>query len=163
MSARGITYEVTQQMVTEQCCNCGVVFAMAKEFHDQCRARPGPNGKSFYCPAGHGQHYQGETEADKLRRERDRLAQRVAQKEDEISMWRATADDQRDKAEHERRRANGYKGHAAKITKRAKAGICPCCNRHFVALERHMATKHPTFTPDAPDPLPTLSPEVSAQ
>lgn len=31
----------------------------------------------------------------------------------------------------------------AGIKKRVQGGACPCCNRHFVQLERHMATKHP--------------------
>jgi hypothetical protein len=26
--------------------------------------------------------------------------------------------------------------------KRVNAGICPCCNRHFTDLERHMKSKH---------------------
>lgn len=141
---RGQTYSITQELITEQCCTCGTVFAMTKEFREQCRSHPGPNGKSFYCPAGHGQHYQGETEATKLRRERDRLKQEQAYLEDSR---RAALED----AEHQRRRANGYKGHAAKITKRAKAGVCPCCNRSFENLRRHMETQHAEFTADCPE------------
>lgn len=53
----------------------------------------------------------------------------------------------REEAKRERNRANGYKGHATRITKRAKAGVCPCCNRSFENLRRHMASQHPTFTP----------------
>src|SRR4249919_1353666 len=97
--------------------------------------------QSFYCPHGHPQCYtEGETEETKLRRERDQLKQRIAYKDDCIRQAEA-------RAEHERRRANGYKGHATKITKRAKAGVCPCCNRSFENLRRHMTTKHPPFTP----------------
>jgi hypothetical protein len=99
------------------------------------------NGGTFYCTHGHGQCFaKGETEADKLRRERDALKQREAYYEDQLR-------EARESAEKERRRANGYKGHATKITKRAKAGVCPCCNRSFENLRRHMASKHPTFTP----------------
>lgn len=102
--------------------------------------------QNFYCPHGHVQHYlEGESEETKLRRERDRLKQSIAYEQDRVRRAQ-------EEAEHQRRRANGYKGHATRITRRAKAGVCPCCNRHFVQLERHMATKHPTFTPGCPEP-----------
>lgn len=99
------------------------------------------NHQTFYCVHGHKQHFtEGKSDLDKLRdqleaerRARQRAEQNVAYYSDE--------------AKRERNRANGYKGHATKMTKRAKAGICPCCNRHFTALERHMASKHPDFTP----------------
>lgn len=101
------------------------------------------NLQTFYCTHGHGQRFvEGKSEEQKLRdqldeerRQRQRAEQRVAQAQDE--------------AQHERNRANGYKGHATRITKRAKAGVCPCCNRSFENLRRHMDTKHPTFTPMA--------------
>jgi cell division septum initiation protein DivIVA len=101
------------------------------------------DGKTFYCPNGHGRSFiLGQTAEDKLRRERDQLKQRIAYKDDMIR-------EAEQRAEHERRRANGYKGHATRITKRAKAGVCPCCNRTFKQLAQHMANKHPEFTPIA--------------
>jgi hypothetical protein len=141
VKVRGLTLAVEMELVTEQCCSCGAVFAMTKEFKRQCLDDPGVNkGKPFYCPAGHQQWYTGEAPAEKLRRENERLRQHQAYLEDR----RREAEEA---AKRERHRANGYKGHATRITKRAKAGVCPCCKRHFTALERHMATKHPTFTP----------------
>lgn len=96
---------------------------------------------NFYCPHGHAQHYlEGESEETKLRRERDRLKQQMAYKEDQLR-------EARERADREKRRANGYKGHATRMTKRAKAGVCPCCNRTFKQLAAHMANKHPEFTP----------------
>lgn len=132
------------EVVRESCAGCGFDIWMSKDTNRFLRS----SGQSFYCLSGHSNVFSAaDSPADILRRERDRLKQQLAQKDDEIRSARATAAQQRDQAEHERRRANGYKGYAAKITKRAKAGVCPCCNRHFAALQRHMATKHPTFTP----------------
>jgi hypothetical protein len=119
------------------CCQCNEVFWI----QDETWAVLKRSSQTFHCPFGHDLHYpQGKTEAEKLReqleaerRSRQRAEQRVAEA--------------RDDAEHQRRRANGYKGHATRITKRAKAGVCPCCNRSFENLRRHMATKHPQFTP----------------
>ena len=141
---RGMTLTVSQDLVTETCCECGMLFAMTADFR-KTRLERRPGDLTFYCPRGHAQHYTGESEATKLRRERDRLKQNAAYLEDRRCAAEAEAD-------YQRRRANGYKGHAAKITKRAKAGVCPCCNRHFTALERHMASKHPDYTADPAEP-----------
>lgn len=129
---------VEQDLVIEHCCACSIVFAMPAEFQARAKAKPGANGMRFYCPAGHPQYYTGESEADRLRRENNRLKQNQAYLEDQR---RLAAED----AEHQRRRANGYKGHAARVSKRAKAGICPCCNRSFENLRRHMEGQHPEF------------------
>lgn len=149
VSARGLTIKVEQELVTETCFSCRMLFAMTAEFQRSMIERP---GTSFYCPQGHSQHYTGKSDADKLREQLAEERRQRQRAEQNVAMWADDAREARELAEHERRRANGYKGHAAKITKRAKAGVCPCCNRHFVALERHMATKHPTFTPDVADP-----------
>lgn len=152
MTTRGQTMVVKQSLITETCCNCGMLFAMTQEFQDEKRAARGTGDQLFYCPRGHGQHYTGKTEADKLREQLAEERRQRQRAEQNLAMHADDAREARERAEHERRRANGYKGHAARITKRAKAGVCPCCNRHFTALERHMATKHPQFTPDAPNP-----------
>lgn len=91
--------------------------------------------RSFFCPNGHSQHYT-ESEADRLRRERDRLKQQIAQEQDVARQWR-------EEAEREKARAAGYKGVATKMRNRVAKGVCPCCNRTFLDLARHMATKHP--------------------
>lgn len=140
MSKRGVAFTVAQELVTEACCNCNMLFAMPNELKERALKKRGPNGIVFYCPAGHRQWYVGETEEDKLRRERDRLKQDQAWYEDRNRQLREEAD-------HQRHRANGYKGHATRITKRAKAGVCPCCNRTFKQLAAHMASQHPQFTP----------------
>lgn len=71
------------------------------------------------------------TEIDNLRRERDRLAQRVAQKDDEI----------KDKD----REVAAQKGVVTKLKKRAAAGTCPCCQRSFSNMTTHIRKQHPEF------------------
>lgn len=141
---------ITTELETETCCACGMLFAMPAVF-ERARRR---DHALFYCPAGHSQFYDAETEETKLRRERDRLKQALAERDDTITEERrrrvaAEAGEQAatERATAERRRANGYKGHATRITKRAQGGVCPCCNRTFAALAAHMRTKHPEFTP----------------
>lgn len=108
---------------------CGITFYVPSHWK-QKRVQ---EKASFSCPNGHGRRFCGETEEDKLRRERDRLAQRLAENDDRIK-----------DAEN---RIVAYKGHLTRSKKRHAAGVCPCCNRSFLSLTRHMQTKHPTYKP----------------
>lgn len=105
---------------TEICCDCGVHFAMAEHFYTERST----NGGMFYCPNGHPQHYT-KTRVKILQGQLD-------QKERELraSKCETLAERQlREKSESKLKRVN--------------RGVCPCCQRHFVNLARHMATKHP--------------------
>ena len=131
-----------------ECIHCHETFAIGRQLYEVLRR----NEQSFHCPHGHKMHYPlGPTEAEKLRQERDRLAQKIAEKDDAILAERRRAESFRDQRDHEQRRVAAVKGQVTKLKKRASAGICPCCTRHFTDLERHMNSKHPDFTkqPDA--------------
>src|SRR5688500_16147646 len=111
----------------EQCCNCGMSFAMTTDFHRRRR----DDRKTFYCPAGHGNDYNGPTEAQKLKGELER-----AQQMQEAAEARAAT------AEHEREQV--AKAHK-KMRTRVMNGVCPCCNRTFQNLLQHMRSEHPEF------------------
>ncbi len=122
-----------------RCCpKCGIEYAAPKEFMDEARKDP---KIFFHCPNGHSRHF-SESEADRLRKERDRLAQRIAEKDDRIR-------EERERADAAERRTAAARGQVTKIKNRVGHGVCPCCNRTFENLHRHMATKHPTFTAEA--------------
>lgn len=94
---------------------------------------------AFYCAYGHKQFYvEGETEEQKLRRERDRLAQRIAEKDDDIRQ-------ERERREAVERQLSAQKGVVTRIKNRVGKGVCPCCNRTFENLQRHMHSKHPAY------------------
>lgn len=114
-------------MVYEECCNCGMLFAMTERFQGECRERKNGRGR-FYCPAGHRQHYTGETEEQKLRH---RLASAERARD-----WQSSRANTIDRS----RRA--VKGQLTKLKNRIHKGMCPHCNRHFENLQRHMETKH---------------------
>lgn len=110
------------------CITCGVVFTVPKSMIDHQRKV----GGYHHCPNGHSQGWgKGETENDRVRRERDSLRQQLAQRDDEIA---AAA-----------RELEAERAKALKAKKRASAGVCPCCNRTVSQMARHMKTKHPTF------------------
>jgi hypothetical protein len=106
--------------MTLMCCGeCGIAFAIPDNFYTERReSRP---LLQWFCPNGHPRVFK-ESEADRLRRERDRLTQQLAEKNDAI-------------AERDRK--------LKRLAKRAAAGTCPCCQRTFSNMTRHMKTKHP--------------------
>ncbi len=118
----------------ETCCNCGVRFAMTKDFQAKRLENRGPNNP-FYCPNGHQQHYVGKTKAERLQEILDIRTKRLAQ-----------VDEERKAAE---RRSAAARGQVTKIKNRVGHGVCPCCNRTFGNLARHMSSEHPTFTAEA--------------
>lgn len=123
------------------CWECGVRYLIPQVLNDAALEQRGPLGaKSIYCPNGHIWHYIGESEADKLRRERDQLKQDAARLEEEMRAARAQAN-------AHLARAQKAEAEAARITKRATAGVCPCCSRSFRQLAAHMKNKHPDVVP----------------
>lgn len=128
-------WDKSTQLWIDVCCQCKTRFGMSDEIKTIAMSRN--EAFSFYCPNGHQLHYPaGETMETKLRRECDRLKQDLAYQED----MRRQEREARETAE---RRAAGYKGVATKMKNRIKAGACPCCNRTFQDLARHIASKHP--------------------
>lgn len=128
---RGTEVELLVKLVIEECCNCGVVFAMTRELRDR---RQGDK-QSFYCPNGHGQSYTGKSKADLERELKD------ARRDTE---WYQQAErTARDRAALAERQNAARKGAITKMRKRAEAGACPFgCKRHFLNLERHVARQH---------------------
>lgn len=126
----------------DKCIQCGVgIWLTAEQYDHLIRSH-----QNFHCIWGHSQHFTEDIgEAAKLRRERDALKQDQARLIEERDAAQRREARQRERAEHNQRSANAYKGVATKLKKRAVAGVCPCCNRHFRELERHMASKHPAF------------------
>lgn len=121
--------------VWSDCLTCGVIYAIPASVYDE-QQRTGGYHK---CPSGHSQGWaKDECETERLRRERNLLNQRVAERNDEIRHQKAL----RERAE---RTASAYKGQVTKLRKRAGRGVCPCCNRSFANLRRHMEAKHPDF------------------
>lgn len=119
------------------CCTCKVQFAIDGTTYTVLNQQKEKG--TFYCPHGHAQHFAtGETELQKAQREASRLRQQIAQRDDEIKELEK-------QKEHEKRSAIAYKGKVTELKNRAAAGVCPCCNRTFVNMARHMESQHPDF------------------
>lgn len=120
-------------IVPIDCCNCGVVFGLTEGHRQQLRH----SGEFFHCPNGHRQHFT-ETDADRLRKQ-------LATAERQRDAAQANAVHARDQAEATERVLRATKGQVTKLKKRVANGVCPCCNRTFVNLARHMSGQHPDF------------------
>jgi len=107
------------------CGRCGGVYGIAervRQYHEE-------HGSSWHCPycaIGWG-YAKGriKTLEEELARERARTQNALSREAEAIA------------------RASAAEAANAKARKRAQAGVCPCCNRSFANVARHMATKHP--------------------
>lgn len=125
------TYEGHKLYLTT-CGVCSCTYAVPQVMRDHFYE----NGGFWRCPNGHSWGYaEGAktkaAEEARIRRERDRLQQENARLAEEA-----------EQAERERLKAERA---LARHKKRAAAGTCPCCNRTFANMARHMRDQHPDF------------------
>jgi hypothetical protein len=127
--ARGntITYSVT--LVTEECCNCGITFAMPEDYRVHLLSKPRTD---FYCPNGHRQWYVGKSDATKCREAENLAASLRAENDQLVASNERLTRDVLNKAKR-----------LKSVKQRAKAGMCLHCRRTFVNVERHMSKQHP--------------------
>jgi hypothetical protein len=138
VTRQDIRYSTT--LATLCCGSCSIPFAIPADRLDKLQT----TGDWFWCPNGHQIHY-SESEEQKLKKQlaaSKRRADGLA-KDAEGYLARITHEaDQRRAAE---RQVTAYKGTVTRMKKRTAAGICPCCQRTFQQLARHMAGQHPGY------------------
>ena len=122
------TVEVT--LVVETCCVCGVRFGLPSEIQlDSQRHQT-----IFYCPNGHAQAYTGKS-IEKRLEETEKILQKA---EESVRWWKG-------EAEQTGRKLISTRGVVTRLKNRIANGVCPCCHRQFVNLQRHMTNQHPEF------------------
>jgi hypothetical protein len=126
---------------TIQCCRCGGVPGLNKAWLDNAR-EVGKFRHQFWCPYCGNQQGWGES----------RHEQEVARLQQEKDQMKASRDwhakrrgEAMAEAEHFRKSRDGMKGALVKTKKRIAGGVCPCCNRSFISLARHMKSQHPEY------------------
>lgn len=123
MSAFALNVPVNFEEVN--CGECGGIYAINARYHSQKREKGG-GWTCPYCKTSWG--FFGKTPVEKAREELEAEKQRHRATLARVNEAEAVAEKLRKDA--------------ARAKKRAHAGLCPCCNRTFVNLQRHMATKH---------------------
>lgn len=110
-------------LFVSDCANCGIVFGIPKDLERRRRA----DKRAFYCPNGHNLVFGGKTDEQKL----DEANARETALRDQLGAAIRDAEHARVQLLRDRQRyANG---------------VCPCCNRYFDAVRRHMETQHPEY------------------
>lgn len=125
----------TVDFIMEECCRCGILFYMTAALKKRLYAN---KGESFYCPVGHGQHYIGKTEEQKLRDQLQATKKETKWLNDRLRSEMETR-------EHTERRLASVRGHLTRAKNRLVEGNCPCCDAHFADLETHIKAAHPDF------------------
>lgn len=104
-----------------ECGGCGIPFYVPTRWYNSKVKNHG----EFHCPNGCNRIFAVKTEAEKLK---EKLAEKEKREQELQDKWLD---------------ALGEKYKLEKQLKRVHKGVCPCCNRSFVNLQRHMKTKHP--------------------
>lgn len=122
------TYTISENvaLATISCSACGILYAFPESLMQYKR----DNGGDFHCPNGHSQIFSKPT-CTRLREELDtKQRELTAARCETLAEKNGRAAAEKEMARHK---------------KRMKNGVCPCCQRSFINLQRHMATKHPEF------------------
>jgi RNase P subunit RPR2 len=123
MLAIKLDYDL-KEMVCQQ---CGCVHAIPQAMYDRCARL----GGYWHCPNGHSWGWEKGAEHTRIKELERKLAEEQARKVEALS-----------RENMERLRADTAEKARKRLIKRASAGVCPCCNRTFENLARHMKTKH---------------------
>lgn len=130
---------VTTDLTTLTCPSCGGTFAISSEYVNEAK-KEGHFKQCWtcpYCKVNRGYGKSGyEEEKERLQAQINSLSRDKQYAEERKAYYEK-------EAEHFRKSRDGIKGALAKERKRVGNGVCPCCNRSFSNLQRHMKTKHP--------------------
>jgi hypothetical protein len=126
MGQISVRHEVQLQQM--DCGACGVIFAIPQEMYDNARRA----GGWWHCPNGHCRGWEKGSNHTRIKELEAALEAEQQRKQQALG-----------RENEQRARADALEKKAATAAKRAKAGVCPCCNRTFQQLARHMETKHP--------------------
>ncbi|GLU91324.1 hypothetical protein [Agromyces sp. NBRC 114283] len=127
-----LTYTSTLDSLT--CGVCEIPFAIPRNKLAKVQA----DGSSFWCPNGHKISYH--------QSRNDELEAALAAERRRRQRAEARETSTRDQLEATERSLRGHKAAKTRIKNRIAAGVCPCCNRRFENLARHMSGQHPDFT-----------------
>lgn len=117
------------------CGSCGCQFAAPEEL---IRGRRNAGG-SIWCSGCGASYSWGRTEKDRLRDQIKRAEARLARE-------RAAHDQTQAELEQTEFRRRAEKAAKTRLKNRIGAGVCPCCNRTFQNLARHMENQHPGYS-----------------
>ena len=121
------------QLTTIDCGQCGATYAINERYRRQCEEE----GKIWHCPYCQiGWGYFGSGENARLRRE-------LEEKQRQLTAEKCEVLRQKQNREVAEKALDTTLKSKARLKRRIQNGVCPCCNRTFQNLARHMQQKHP--------------------
>lgn len=130
----GTTFH-TVTITTLNCWKCACVFGI----NEATREARVEDHEAFYCTNGHANYYNGETAKQRAEKAAQRAQELLAQERERTT-------ELRERVARKERQLSAAAGRITRIKNRVAAGVCPCCNRTFENLARHMKGQHPDFT-----------------
>lgn len=137
----GTTFVTNTELTTVNCGECGGVYAILERHRAQCQQK-GTGWTCPYCKVDWG--FFNNNENARLKRELAEAKRKIEYKDAHLQIMH----NENTTLEHRRRAEKAAK---TRLKNRVGKGVCPCCNRTFLDLQRHMQLKHPSFAgcPDA--------------
>jgi len=128
------TITIGTELKVIQCGECGGIYALNKRYVDK-KWEDGGYWTCPYCKNGWGY---GESEMDRLKKKLSKA------NNDSTFLSNRLA---REKASHEQTQMSlrGHKAAKTRIINRISKGVCPCCNRYFKDLHKHIENQHPNY------------------
>lgn len=133
----GTRVTCSSSLTVVNCHGCGGTYAMSSFFLDARRE----DGVGWNCPYCRAATAYCDNETDRLKKELAKQKNSTAYQREEKERYLQ----QRNTLERSR---NGMKGVLIREQKklaRVRRGVCPCCNRHFKNVQRHMDSQHPNY------------------
>lgn len=121
--AASVTFTVEFDLIS--CGECGIHFAVPKKWLADKRS----DHTDWHCPNGHVRLFRDKSQLEIANEERLKA--------------QADANEARHLVAVAEKKSSEAVAELERIKTRVHRGVCPCCNRSFVNLQRHMVTKHP--------------------
>ena len=122
------TETITEKFTVVACYSCGARFGIGSGLYR--RAVTDAQG-TIHCPACGKESCWNESESSRLRKQLEARDRELREQKCEVLRQKQMVEIEHKNFER-----------AAKRLRRVQNGVCPCCNRTFSNLARHMATKH---------------------
>lgn len=74
-----------------------------------------------------------------------RLQKQLADEQENTQYYAKRLDEVYNEKRTVEKSLSAKKGQLTKLKKRVANGACPCCNRHFSDLYRHIQSQHPDY------------------
>jgi hypothetical protein len=139
--AQTIDFHRSETLKVIQCGTCGIPFALPERLWNSCYE----DGGFFTCPLGHSRGWNEGNKKSVV----ERLKAEVAREKENAEYWLSRKTQADAETERYKNRLTAQKGVTTKLKKRITNGVCPCCNRSFQDLRRHISTKHPDFSKES--------------